>query len=608
MSYATLIESLKTESFFAYQLLFFLACYLFVASGIFGKRTGIQSTASAPFWLKISAAIVIFSSAALSLLYRVLPQDTVILPWECESVYFYYTAIHLKQSFMQYALSSVEKNPGVLSASAHSLMYGVPTYPIPNIFGWNTSTVRIVAYALGLLALIPGYYAMKRLFNPSVAVLFIMLLAANPHTIFYMGYGVSQTATLFGFLLALGLSLTAIQEPRRRSYFVAVIAGAALFAATFNYSPAKVFIVITLGVFALYGISGLVRWSTHGRSGLSALLIVSTTLSLLFVERTINPGADFSSARGEQAFVLMQHKEQILNYLGNTPEVQAIEPSTMPLGMKARFLWAVATQRWPEFVNSFSPLHGVRAVYPRGVYDAISISPYPIGLVLPLVVGCLAALISLKELRGFLPVSLFSAGLGVLLLTTRFDSHRSFLLLIPITGWIAHGLWLALQRLGSTRLGRFHNSIFALALAGALVAHSWFFMGIRDYQRSDFLAFADSAKKLVQPNTSIALSLGCNIQAPVELSIAEAQRVSSPENLNLWHPGIGVHLNDFQFNSDSEIYQNFLKDASRGKAVLLYDSPITKLLADLNGKQMKFQNSWDGALGTLIVSSSAPGS
>jgi hypothetical protein len=133
-------------------------------------------------------------------------------------------------------------------------------------------------------------------------------------------------------------------------------------------------------------------------------------------------------------------------------------------------------------------------------------------------------------------------------------------------------------------------------------------MGIRDYKLSDFLAFADSAKKLVQPNTSIALSLGCNIQAPVELSIAEAQRVSSPENLNLWHPGIGVHLNDFQFNSDSEIYQNFLKDASRGKPVLLYDSPITKLLADLNGKQMKFQNSWDGALGTLIVSSSAPGS
>ena len=603
MSYATLIESLKAESFFAYQLLFLLAGCLFVVSGLFGRRRDRGDPTAASFWLKASASIVIVSSATLTLLYRIIPQDTLILPWECESVYFYYMALHLKQSFMEYALSSVERNPGVLSASAHSLLYGVPTFPILNIFGWNTVTLRIVAYGFGILALIPGYYVMKRLFNQSVALIFIMLLAANPHTIFYAGYGVSQTATLFGFLLALALALKAIQESSRKSYVVSIVAGAALFAATFNYSPAKVFIVITLGVLSLYGISGLVRWSTHRRSGLAALLIVGTTLSLLFVERTINPGADFGTARGEQAFELMRHKEQIINYLGDTPEVQSIQPWTMPVTMKARFLWSVAAHRWPEFVNSFSPLSGVRAVYPRGVYDALSISPYPIGLFIPLLVGFIAALCSLREIKGFLPVSLFSAGLCALLLTTRFDTHRSYLLLVPITGWIAHGLWLALQRLSSTRLGRVYNGIFTLALAGALVVHSWFFMGIRDYQRNDFMAYADAAKKLAQPDTSIALSLGCNIQAPVELTLAEAKRTQSPENLNLWNPGLGTHLNDFQFKSDSEIYLAFLQDASRGRAVLLYDSPITKLLADLEGKQMTFHNSWDGTLGTLIVSS-----
>lgn len=608
MSYATLIESLKTESFFAYQLLFFLAGYLFIASGLFGKRGRHRDTEAGAFWLKVSAAIVIVSSATLTLLYRILPQDTVILPWECESVYFYYMALHLKQSFMEYALSSVERNPGVLSASAHSLMYGVPTYPLLNILGWNTTTLRIVAYAFSMLALVPGYYVMKRLFNPNVAILFIMLLAANPHTIFYAGYGVSQTATLFGFLVALALALKAIQEPRRRCFVVAIMAGAALFAATFNYSPAKVFVVITLGVLSLYGIAGIARWSMHGRSGLAALLIVSTAIGLFFFQSTVNPGTDFSTARGEQAFELMRHKEQIINYLGDTPEVQSIQPWTMPLTMKAKFLWAVAVRRWPEFVNSFSPLSGVRTVYPRGVYDALSISPYPIGLTIPLLVGFSAALVSLRKIRGLLTVSLFTAGLGALFLTTRFDAHRSYLLLIPITGWTAHGLWLALQRLDSTRLGRFHNGIFALALSGALVVHSWFFMGIRDYQRSDFLAFADAAEKLVQPDTSIALSLGCNIQAPVELKLAEAKRTESPPNLNLWNPGVGTHLNDYQFKSDSEIYQTFLQDASRGKGVLLYDSPVTKLLADLESKRMRVENSWDGTLGMLIVTSSAPGS
>lgn len=607
MSYATLTESLRSESFFAYQLLLFLACYLFIASGLLGQRGRSQITQASSFWLKVSAAIVIASSATLTLLYRILPHDTLILPWECESVYFYYMALHLKQSFTEYALSSVERNPGVLSASAHSLMYGVPTYPLLTILGWNTLTLRIVAYALSLIALIPGYYVMKRLFNPSVALLFIMVLAANPHTIFYAGYGVSQTATLFGFLLALALALKAIQEPRGRCYVVAVLAGIAFFAATFNYSPAKVFVVITLGVLSLYGISRLTRWSTHGRSGLAALLVVSTALGSLLIQRTINPGAEFTTARGEQAFELMRHKEQIINYLGDTPDVQAIQPWTMPLTMKAQFLLAVAARRWPEFVNSFSPLNGIRVVYPRGVYDALSISPYPVALTLPLLVGFIAGLLALKEMRGILPVSLFAAGIFALLLTTRFDGHRSYLLLVPITGWIAHGLWLALQRLDVTRVGRFHNAIFVLVLAGALVAHSWFFMGIRDYQRSDFMAFADAAEKLAQPNTSIALSLGCNIQAPVELKLAEAKRTQSPANLNLWNPGLGTHLNDFQFKSDSEIYKTFLEDAARGKAILLYDSPITKLLSDLESRQMRIQNSWDGTLGTLIVSS-MPGS
>jgi hypothetical protein len=602
MTYATLTESLRSESFFAYQLLLFLACYLFITSGLLGKRGRSQGSQASPFWLKLAAAIVILSSATLTLRYRIIPQDTIILPWECESVYFYYMALHLKQSFTEYALSSVERNPGVLSASAHSLMYGVPTYSLLPILGWNTLTLRIVAYAFSLIALIPGYYVMKRLFNPSVALLFLMVLAANPHTIFYAGYGVSQTATLFGFLLALALALKAIQEPRGRCYAFSVLAGLAFFAATFNYSPAKVFVVITLGVLSLYGISRLTRWSTHGRSGLAALLVVSTALGSLLIQRTINPGAEFTTARGEQAFELMRHKEQIINYLGDTPDVQAIQPWTMPITMKAKFLLAVAARRWPEFVNSFSPFNGVRVVYPRGVYDALSISPYPIGLTIPLLLGCIAALFSLKQIRGLLPICLVGAGICALLLTTRFDGHRSYLLLVPITGWIAHGLWIALQRLDTTRIGRLHNSVFVLALSGALVAHSWFFMGIRDYQRSDFMAFAAAAEKLALPNTSIALSLGCNIQAPVELKLAEAKRTQSPSNLNLWNPGLGTHLNDFQFKSDSEIYQTFLQDASRGKAILLYDSPITKLLSDLESKQMKVENSWDGTLGTLVVS------
>ena len=422
-----------------------------------------------------------------------------------------------------------------------------------------------------------------------------------------MGYGVSSTATLFAILLALAISVAAIQARWHHRYPLAILAGLSLFAACFNYSPAKIFVVISLVLFALYGVASLFRWRQQGQSGIAALLIVMTTLSLFITERQVNLGADFASARGEQALLLMQHKDQIINYLGNTPEIQAIDPATMPISMKVRFLAAVAQARFPELVRAFDPFDAIKAVYPQGSFDGTLMLMYPIGLWLALLVGFCGTLVSARSsFRSVLTLALFFGGITPLLLTTRFDTHRAYILIIPVSLMIAYGIWIPLRKLRGGFLKETHCALFSLAFTAALIANSWFFMGKRDYQIRAVWEYARAAEKHVQPNTTIAMTLECNARALTILGIAETARTSPQPGLNLWDPGIGEHLIDHMFKPDSVVYQRFLQDAQRGRAVLLYGGSISRLLEDLKTKPFEVKNSVDEGGGTLIITPRSP--
>ena len=602
MSYANLLELFTSADFLAYKTLAILVCSLILVSLVFRSRNRTPSDNAPCVWLEISVALVIISTAILAAVYRLLPVDTAILSWECESVSLYFQGLSLNESPQDFAFKSIVANPGVLSASGNSLMYGIPTYLLLQKLGWSIFTVRVVAYVLGLLALIPGYFLVRRLFNPNVALLFVMLLVTNTHTIFYMGYGVSSTATLFGLLFALALCIAAVQARWAHRYPLALVAGAALFAACFNYSPAKIFVVITLFCLGIYGVRNLLKWHTSGRSGLAAILIFTTTIALFVVERKLNPGADFGSARGEQAFILMQHKDQILNYLGNTSEVQAMDPSTMPLSTKARFLISVVKQRIPEFIRAYNPINGTNSLYPRGSFNAIGMPAYPVGLFPALVLGLIAIMRSPRAPRNGFVIALLVGGFSALFFTTRFDSHRSYLLLIPVLIAMAYGLWLPLRQLRGGFIRESLCALFSLTLATSLIAHSWFFMGYRDSQQLSVREYAREAEKFVKPRTSIAMHLSCETRALVALHLGDIARNDAPSNFTLWDPGLGSHLIDPTFQNSSAVYERFLREAMNGEAVLLYDAPITLLLKDLQTRSFEVKNSSDGSLGVLVVS------
>ena len=171
---------------------------------------------------------------------------------------------------------------------------------------------------------------------------------------------------------------------------------------------------------------------------------------------------------------------------------------------------------------------------------------------------------------------------------------------------IASGIWIALRRLRGGWFRELHCALLSFALAAGLIAQSWFFMANRDFQPRNVWLFARDVEKVVQPDTTLALGLDCNARALVALQVAETARVNQTANLTLWEPEAGERLLDDQFNPNSIFYERFLKDAARGRAVLLYRRPITQLLNDLKSKPFEVKDTSDGTLGTLIITPKGP--
>lgn len=579
-----------------YETLFFAVGYLTITSLIFGRTPrGRSGPSSVSPFLKLVTALTILATASIPLVYRVIASDSAILAWECESVLAYYLAMVQGQSFGEFAWESIKANPGVLSASARSVYYGFPTFEVFSRVGASIFSLRIIAFVAGLVALIPAYYIVKKLFNASVAVLFITVLATNPLYLFYMGYGVSQTATFFGFLIALALTVAAMQMTSASRFLVAIVAGVAFLVSLYNYAPERLFVVITVGYLLAYALYyALVRGGNAG--GVVAAFLASITVGGLFAAvKWLDPWSEFFTARGEQVFTLVHARWFVASYLGNTPEVQAYDLANPPLLLQAKFFLAVAEARLEEFMSSMAPTFWSSFSYQRGSHNAPGFPLYQGGLVIPLVIGFVAALRSLRRAGSAYFVGFFFLGLIPLLLTTRFDRHRAFFLLVPLSLWIAHGLYLCIERYSSGIVGRIHSGLVTLALGIGLVVNASFFMAMPDATPADHAVLSKTAPSLVAPNTSIAMGLECAPQAPLSLKLLQLRTEQNPASFTLWDPEFGKFLTDGRFTATRPEFLQLVESLSSGKtAVLITDQPTTQFRAELAGRGYAFSEEQRG--------------
>lgn len=560
-----------------YQLLYVALLYLVFSTLVSGlrKRSHVQNKPS--WYLTLGATLAFCTAAGLPLMSRVFTPSSLMLPWECETVIHQFEAYQKNQSIPEFAQESLQRNPGLLSTSSNSLLYGIPTFAIFKKFGWNSTSLRLASYILGLASLILGFITTRALFNTGVALIFTTMLATNPLLIYYMGYGVSQTATVCGFFAALALTVYALKSSSRTRIIWSGLAGLLLFMATFNYAPARVFVIATIVFLALYASAILRIPDSSGPSRMAAVFIIILATGLYFAEKRINPLSDFTTVRGEQAFAMLNHRDQLEMYLHNAPEVTSLPPGPVPFAIKAKFLLAVASERIREFINHYSPLDQIHSYHARGSQHGDGFRPYQSALIIPMIIGLIAGIRTWRTRSSLLLFCLFFVGLAPLLLTNRVDNHRSFLLLFPLTAWAAHGAWILLQRLRGGWLAELHAGILWSVATIAMMLNAWFFMGAPDpVDQGAEQLLARSSSYISSGATVIPTALSCQNHAMIELKLAEAKRVAGERSVVLWPIEGGQQLTDERFRVDSPELSRIIESAANTPVVVISGSPLNR--------------------------------
>ena len=565
------------NKFIVYQLLYASLLYLALSSltSWLSKRNQIPRV---PAWyLKLGAALACLTAASLPFVGRIFVSSSLMLPWECDTVLNHFDAYQKNQSLLEFARESFRRNPGLLSTSGNSLLFGIPTFAIFQTFGWNPTSLRLASYLMGLASLVAGFVTIRILFNSSVALIFTTIFATNPLFIHYMGYGVSQTATVCGFFTGLAITAHALKSTSKARFIWAGLAGLALFMATYNYAPARIFVVATLGFLVLYSSSVVRTRDSSTPSRAAAFMIVAMTVGLYVAEKRLNPSSDFTTVRGEQAFAMLTHRDALAQYLNNSSEIQSLPPGPLPFGIKVRFLLAVASERIREFITHYSPMDRLIIFHERGSQHGDAFRPYQSALIIPIVIGFFGALRTRRSTPSLLLFCLFFIGIGPLFLTNRIDNHRSLLLLFPLTTWAAHGIWILLSRLRGGWLAELHSATIWSTITIAMILNAWFFMGEPDpVDQGVERLLARSSPYIDSGASVIPTMLNCQTHAMMALKLAEARRIAQDSPPILWPTGIGQQLTDERFTTDSQVLSGIIESARVAPVVIVSTLPLNK--------------------------------
>lgn len=532
-----------------------------------------------PIILKLCVILAVCAVGALPLIYRVIPTDTPFLPWECETVLTYVDAYGRGLDVGTFAEEALKTNQGLLSSSGKSLLFGIPTYELMDRFGWSRTMLRLLPYLFGLVSLALGFLAMRGLFSRAVALLFVAVVATNPILPQYMGYGVSQTATLCGFVSALALIVLSLKSASRARYAWAAGAALALLLTIYNYAPGRIYVLATLGFLVVYGFS-IVRTADSSKSSrATALLIVALTCGLFFAQLSWNSWSSLMAVRGEQAFLMSKHTDQLAQYLGDIPADKLSGPHGIPLSIKVRFLAAVALERAQEFVSRYTPSFPRETYFLRGSLHGDTFPPYHGALLIPILIGFFASLRALRSTGNLLLLTIFVGGIAPLLLTNRVDNHRSFLLIVPLSAWAAQGLWLLLRRLRGGWLAEAHCGLIVVAVTASMMATSWFFVGAPEKIEAQTTNAIEHIRPLLNNGASvIPVSLNCQTQAAVSLELGESKRRATVGAPELWEPEFGGRLLDERFRPESNETSKIIESASRAPVVVLSGSPLSQFM------------------------------
>jgi hypothetical protein len=239
----------------------------------------------------------------------------------------------------------------------------------------------------------------------------------------------------------------------------------ALFVATLQYAPARIFVLFVLAYLplALLLDRGARRW----QSFVGLLVIAAATVAVYRYEAAHGAVEWFLHARGEQFFELVKNPNSIPPLVGI--DVGDISRDEVDWRAELGILGKLLTVTFPQVLDLVLPRSVVRGGGRVILFDPPDMPLYfaPLGLLIALGIAY-----SLPRWRTWRHLFLLAFPLAYslpLLLTNRVDLHRAILLVIPFTLWAALGMREVARLMTRARVPRVLQLLAALPFVLAIV-------------------------------------------------------------------------------------------------------------------------------------------
>jgi hypothetical protein len=439
-----------------------------------------------------------------------------LLIWEASVIEGFGEALRAGQGAAGFLSDTVLWDEGLVSRGDHSLLYGAPTYSIFLNAGFGVLQLRIFAAFLAAAA-VAAVLALSRRFGEGTATVAAFALALSPPLLFYGRYGTSLSGTLLGVLLACWACWTLLAAPPHR-WWRAPLAAVALIVATLGYSPGRLVVLALLAVTVAFTAARIVRGELWRLAGL-ALLVAILAGFWMYQERR-GSAASFLNARGEQIVNMMRQPGYLQDFLGH-PE----RGDRSTVGTWLDVAGTLAADRAPEYLAVLGAPLIRRIAFSEVVVRDPPLLPLYIAPLLPfLLLGMASSVRRVAQpehctLLGWLLLASLP-----LLLTTRVDAHRMFLLVVPFALWTAFGLTGVSAALDAARIGAWPRHTLAAILI-ALSAWSNAVILFPPHPRSAELASAMIAElQGIRGEVVLASIADQRVIGLVELALLERQR------------------------------------------------------------------------------------
>ncbi|HPW54286.1 MAG TPA: NPCBM/NEW2 domain-containing protein [Thermoanaerobaculaceae bacterium] len=386
---------------------------------------------SIPPAARVLALLVLVLAVVMS--YRLTSYSGTLLTWEPSVIEGFGTALRDRVSLPAFAAERLLWQEGLVSSSSDSLLFGVPVYALWLACGPSLWALRAVALVWALVAVVGAYLLAHELGGRWHGLTAAGILATNALLFCYGRNGVSLAATLAAVEFAAWLVVRQA-GPTPRSPWELALAGVCCAAATLGYSPARPVVVVLLGLVVAWAAW---RWRpfTH-RHAIGAAAFAGVVASMVACQAVGAHLGRFHHARGEQLLNILTHPDYTFEFLGyRLPG----EKPTLAEGTSIAL--QVLRHTLPQYSEILTP--GPRF---EGLAEQAVASDPPALPLLPAPLFPFAVLGLIQAARGWrrpghsLALSWFAVGSVTVLLTTRADVHRMWLLVVPLTLWATQGL------------------------------------------------------------------------------------------------------------------------------------------------------------------------